>query len=288
MNEVALLVDEGKTDDAIALMKSMVEQTRKASSPSDRATRIALLERLGMLYRSVGKTDDAVETFQKITAADADLGPKVSAQVVETLRQAKEFVLADKESEAAMQKYPGERLVIMTRASLLADLGKYDQAVAATRKLLNGKDDRETYVTLAQLYEKGKKFDEMAKALDEAEKLSATKDDKVTTSFMRGAMYERMKKFDVAETEFRKVLADDPSNAGALNYLGYMFADRNIKLNEALDLINKALKLPDVAQSLSAQALDPWASTPEEFAARLRSDYDKYAQLIKLTGARID
>jgi tripartite-type tricarboxylate transporter receptor subunit TctC len=52
--------------------------------------------------------------------------------------------------------------------------------------------------------------------------------------------------------------------------------------------IYKALKLPEVAQTLSAQALDPWTSTPEEFAARLKSDYDKYAQLIKLTGARID
>jgi tripartite-type tricarboxylate transporter receptor subunit TctC len=52
--------------------------------------------------------------------------------------------------------------------------------------------------------------------------------------------------------------------------------------------INKALKLPDVAQNLSGQALDPWTSTPDEFAARLKVDYDKYAQLIKLTGARID
>jgi tripartite-type tricarboxylate transporter receptor subunit TctC len=52
--------------------------------------------------------------------------------------------------------------------------------------------------------------------------------------------------------------------------------------------INRALKLPDVAQNLSAQALDPWQSTPEEFGARLRADYDKYAQLIKLTGAQVD
>src|SRR3954468_6606541 len=52
--------------------------------------------------------------------------------------------------------------------------------------------------------------------------------------------------------------------------------------------VNKALKLPDVATNLSGQALDPWISTPDEFAARLKVDFDKYAQLIKLTGARID
>ena len=52
--------------------------------------------------------------------------------------------------------------------------------------------------------------------------------------------------------------------------------------------ISKALKQPEVAASLSAQALDPWTSTPEEFAVRLKADYEKYGQLIKLTGARID
>jgi len=52
--------------------------------------------------------------------------------------------------------------------------------------------------------------------------------------------------------------------------------------------VNKALKLPDVSQNLASQALDPWASTPEEFDARIKADYEKYAKLIKLTGARVD
>jgi len=40
--------------------------------------------------------------------------------------------------------------------------------------------------------------------------------------------------------------------------------------------INKALKLPEVAQSLSGQGLDPWSSSPEELNARLKADYEKY------------
>jgi len=52
--------------------------------------------------------------------------------------------------------------------------------------------------------------------------------------------------------------------------------------------INKALKLPEVSQNLASQALDAWPSTPEEFDARLKVDYDKYAKLIKLTGAKVD
>jgi len=42
---------------------------------------------------------------------------------------------------------------------------------------------------------------------------------------------------------FRKVLVGDPQNATALNYLGYMLADRGIKLEEALGLIRKAVDL---------------------------------------------
>lgn len=57
------------------------------------------------------------------------------------------------------------------------------------------------------------------------------------------------------------------------------------KLNEEL---RKALADPGVASKLSAQTLDPLPMTPEQFAARLKSDYVKYEKLVKLSGARID
>ena len=86
----------------------------------------------------------------------------------------------------------------------------------------------------------------MVKPLDAAEKLSETKPDKETVYFMRGAMYERLKNFDAAEKEFRKALELNPENASALNYLGYMFADRSVRLDEAQKLISRALELdPD-------------------------------------------
>ncbi len=52
--------------------------------------------------------------------------------------------------------------------------------------------------------------------------------------------------------------------------------------------VNKALAIPDVVQKLEAQALDPWTSTPDEFNARLKVDYEKYGKLIKLTGAKVE
>jgi len=52
--------------------------------------------------------------------------------------------------------------------------------------------------------------------------------------------------------------------------------------------IRKAISDPKVAEQLSAQTLDPMPMSPAEFAKRLKSDYDKYARLMKETGARID
>jgi tripartite-type tricarboxylate transporter receptor subunit TctC len=52
--------------------------------------------------------------------------------------------------------------------------------------------------------------------------------------------------------------------------------------------LRKALADPGVASKLSAQTLDPMPMTPEQFAARLKSDYDKYGKVVKISGARID
>jgi tripartite-type tricarboxylate transporter receptor subunit TctC len=50
----------------------------------------------------------------------------------------------------------------------------------------------------------------------------------------------------------------------------------------------KALEHPDVSRILSAQALDPMPMTPDEFAQRLKTDYDKYEKIIRATGARTE
>jgi len=52
---------------------------------------------------------------------------------------------------------------------------------------------------------------------------------------------ERVQKFDLMESELRRAIAEKPDFAAAYNALGYSFADRNIRLNEAIKLIEKAL-----------------------------------------------
>ncbi len=53
--------------------------------------------------------------------------------------------------------------------------------------------------------------------------------------------------------------------------------------------VNKALGMPDVREKLrNAGGVEPWITSPEEFAAELRNEYAKYAKLVKDIGAKID
>ena len=52
--------------------------------------------------------------------------------------------------------------------------------------------------------------------------------------------------------------------------------------------IQKALGDQAVASNLTAQVLDPMYMTPDEFAKKLKSDYDKYEAVVKASGARLD
>ena len=243
-DEVNLLDAEGKTDQALALLKGIIEETSKKSySAAEKANRAMLLERLGMLYRSSNRTQDAVQAFRQILDLDPDGGTRASVQIIDAYRTARDYKSARQEADAAIRKYPKDRTVKLVRASLLADMGMTDEAVADVRSLLTGERDRDTWLSLAQIYEKGKRYPEEGKALDEAEKLSPNKPDQVTVWFMRGAMYEKMKDFDRAEAAFRRVVESDPDNSSALNYLGYMLADRDVRLEEAFKLVSKALEL---------------------------------------------
>jgi tripartite-type tricarboxylate transporter receptor subunit TctC len=52
--------------------------------------------------------------------------------------------------------------------------------------------------------------------------------------------------------------------------------------------VNKALKHPDVAQSLTNQVLDPMPGTIDDFVQRIRVDFEKYGKLIKAAGVKVD
>lgn len=241
-NDVILLEAEGKTAEALALMREMLESTtRKSYLPQEKTNRISLLERLGVMERTYDQFGEAVKHFEEAMALEPGSTPLMQAQVVETYRQAKNYAKADATVDEYLKATPNDRRLRLLKGTLLSEMGKPQQGADAIAKLLDGKQDRETYLSIAQVWEKGKNYSEMGKALDSAEKLSIAPDEKEAVYFLRGAMLEKQKDFAAAEAEFQKILKLDPTNAGALNYLGYMLVDKNVRVAEGLAMIQKAL-----------------------------------------------
>lgn len=243
-SEVGLLENEGKIAEATTALKSILDATSRRNYDSGQRTfRARLLEQLGMLYRTSEQYEQAASTFHEIGTLNPESAPRAEAQVANTYLAARDNTKALQVVDAALQKYSNERTLHEVRAQILSDQGKSDAALAELKKLLDGKNDREIYLAMADIYQKSKNYTETARVLGEAEKLSQSKEDKSAVLFMRGALEEREKKFDLAEKTFRQVLEMDASNASAMNYLGYMLADRGERLPEAQQLINKALEL---------------------------------------------
>jgi Tfp pilus assembly protein PilF len=105
-----------------------------------------------------------------------------------------------------------------------------------------GAADRDTYLNIAQVYERGRRYKEAEATARTAEALPGPQRDNEMVWFLLGAIYERQKMFDKAEEEFKKVLAVNPSNGQVLNYYGYMLGDLGTRLDEAEDLVRRALK----------------------------------------------
>ena len=104
-----------------------------------------------------------------------------------------------------------------------------------------GAADRDTWLNIAQVYERGRRYKEAETAARTAEALPGPARDNEMVWFLLGAIYERQKMFDRAEEQFKKVLAVNPDNGAALNYYGYMLADLGIRLEEAETMVKRAL-----------------------------------------------
>jgi tetratricopeptide (TPR) repeat protein len=248
-NIAAVYQAEGRYDDAIKLLQDLLKKTEKSDSnysQGERNNRAIFLERLGMVYREQENYSAAIETFRKMVPLGDDNMRSGYQEIIDTYREAKQWPQATAVAKEAVQKMPGDRDLRMVLDAQLADTGEADKALADVRSLLKGdSSDREVYLRLGIMYSRAKRWKDAEEALAKAEQLSTKTDDKAYIWFLRGDTLQRQKKFDEAETEFRKVLTavspSDPQCAATLNYLGYMNADRGVKLDESLNYIKQAL-----------------------------------------------
>jgi len=185
-----------------------------------------------------------VETFRKMIPLGDENARTGYQDVIDTYREAKQWPQATAVAKEAVQKLPNDRELRMVLDAQLADTGDPEKPLADVRSLLKGTpEDREVYLRLSIMYTRLKRWSEAEEALSKAEQLSTKPEEKEYVSFLRGDTYQREKKYDEAETEFRKILAINPQSAATLNYLGYMNVDRDVRVEESLNYIKQAVSL---------------------------------------------
>ena len=247
-NTVMLLEAERRIDEAIEALQAVLAETEQKSYEEREArNRIMFLEHLASLYRQQERFDEAAATYQRISELDESAEPRVRSLIVENERAARRYEEALKLSAEALKKFADNRALKLQRASLLAETGRVEEGAKILDKLITEEPESlDLYLQLAHVYEKGKQFDKGLAAIEKAYDLASDEGQRLGVLFTEGALLERAKRYEESERKFRELLEADPDNSGALNYLGYMLADRGVQLDEAHAMIQRALDLdPD-------------------------------------------
>jgi tetratricopeptide (TPR) repeat protein len=260
-------------NDAIALLSGFLQR-----NPSAAEARLAYAR----LLVGDGRNDAARAQFEELLRSDprspdplfalgvlslqADLRPQARQYFQEYLKAIEDG--ADREPDPAYlnlarvaeddQKYdeafdwlhrvhsPEQALTARIReAFLLAKINRLEDSLKVLREIHPESADDRLQITLSQgqILREAHRYQESYDLLAEA--LRATPDDP-NLLYETAMSAERLDRLEVMETHLRHLVQLRPDYAHAYNALGYTFADRNIRLKEAYELIDKALQLaPD-------------------------------------------
>jgi tetratricopeptide (TPR) repeat protein len=241
----AIYEAEARFDDAIRTLSDAAAGVNSESeaTPTRRRTLAVLYEQLGTLYREDQNYSAAVNTYQELGQLGPEEDHRAELLLIDTYRAERDMPHALDTAKKALEHYPGDHEVLTEQALLLGENGQTDEAASALRKLLDGKpeDDLEIQFDLAQVYQEGQRYAEAEQAAHAAAAAASKPAEQEMAGLVLGGVYEREKKYDQAEDQFKAVLALDPHDASVLNYYGYMLADRGLRLEEATSLIQRAL-----------------------------------------------
>ncbi|HTS11707.1 MAG TPA: tetratricopeptide repeat protein [Candidatus Limnocylindrales bacterium] len=245
-NEALLYEDQGRYDDAVKVLSDAIAglKSQSSSATGGNSNALAILyEQLGRAYQQAQNYPAAIDTFHEMEKLGPDSHKRGEMLVIDAYRENREIDRAITEAKKALADSPDDQNLTVTLAMLYGEKRDTAEATKLLSALLHGNEgDQEIYVDLAQVQERGRDFSQAEENAQKAEQLSHGPSDKEMAWFMLGAIYEREKKFDLAEEQFRKVLSQNPENAPALNYYGYMLADRGVRLDEATSMIQRAVK----------------------------------------------
>ncbi|MCY7388337.1 MAG: tetratricopeptide repeat protein [Burkholderiales bacterium] len=199
---------------------------------------------IGLLSQQVEDYADAESQFKRVI----DLKPRDASPVFFNLGTIAEAKKQTAEAIDWYAKVRGGDYFVTAQLKIASILAKRDGMLSGRKFLQDAQaaqsDSPETRIQLilaeAQLLRDAKAFNEAFDALSAA---ILKNPDTADLFYDRAMVAEKIEKFDVLESDLRKVIELKPDHAQAYNALGYTLAERNKRLDEAYDLIKKALSL---------------------------------------------
>ena len=220
----------------------------------------AAAARLGEALTNAGRTTEAIAAIRRAISLNPDNreylllinsafeagGSKDSGALAELQR----MVTADPTNTTALQ--------LLARAK--ARNGHVDEAVELLRSRLNGSiEDFNYHLMISYLYNQAGRGNEAVAAARKALELApASRQEMATNALLAlSSAQERAGDAKGSEESLRSILSKEPDNATALNNLGYFLVERNERLDEALGMIQRAVR----AEPTNASFLDSlgWA-----------------------------
>lgn len=238
---------------------------------------------LGLVQLQENDLDLAEASLQRFLALAAGInGANVERAQIDAYLALAQIAEARKDYAAADRwldkvEDPQDRISVQVRrASLLARQGKIDEAAALLRAWpeRTAAEARVKLLAEVQLLREYRRYRQAYDLLEEAVQRQPEDMDLI---YDQALVAERLGDFEAMERKLRQVIAGRPSFFHAYNALGYSFADRNVRLQEARELIEKALKnAPDDPMILDSMGWVEFRSGNLTQALKLlQSAYDK-------------
>jgi tetratricopeptide (TPR) repeat protein len=238
------LVNDGKRDEAIGRLGELADGQARQGKGKE-ATQIRL-ERAQILLDS-GDWRRLDEALPALHAAASEPGASPELALAVKSLEADSLLSRERYADAAalLADAAGSTApvaLVAKRAEALARAGRTGEADAALSELA-GRGDPQSVLAAVQAYQRLERY---ADSIPLLTRLPREKPAALWIGFLLGSAYERSGRHDEAVTEFRRALTEDPDYAPALNYLGYLFAERREHLDEARQLTERAVALdPD-------------------------------------------
>lgn len=232
-------------DPEIALLRSRLAAGERLPFSIIGGARDGVAEVFFSLGRAlqVDAGEDYILLFSRVTEFLTPDNVDAILMTAELLEDLQRYELATAAYRRVPRDHPSYYLAELGRSEALRRSGKLDTAVEVLEQLSQTHPDVPlVHVTAGDMYRQVEDFEQAAAAYDRALALYAEREsDQWFVHYARGISYERMGDWPRAEADFRKALELNPEHPQVLNYLGYSMVEKRINLDEALDMIERAV-----------------------------------------------